>query len=621
MSGGDESLGRPGRAHKEIGAAHPIAKQGAGPFAALTGGRELLDPATMLAPFLLALLTSTATATPTPLSVLTGRYLDGLFRAKPHLADYMGDHRFADRLADLSLVGVKRRVAELQGLRRQLAAIDGGALSPDGQVDAAILSDGIALELLELTQVREWTWDPRLRDGFTFYDPREVVAARLSDVVHGSWGTEVARRRAVTAQLTALPRWLAARQRALAGPVSTVHLEQAVKDNRGRLEFFETELAAFTKGDAPAERARRSAAAALRQHQAFLEKTLPSRATRSWRLGPHLYRKKFPLALQTDLAPEEMVREARADFAAARRELEEVARRLFRELFPGQAEPTGASLIARVKDRVSADHPPREKLVEASADKLAGLRAFVEAKGIVPLPPQDTLSVEPMPEFKRGGGGAEYLSPGALDRAAPFHGTYYVEPVDPSWPADRAESYLRANNDYEIALTAAHEALPGHHTQAWWARRDPSALRATLWSGPFAEGWAVYGEGLVVQQGFGGEKNDRYRFMDLRGRMIVASNAILDAGLQGGAMTDDEALRLMIEEGFQEKAQAEKKLLRAKLDSTQLCQYFLGWDELVRLEREVRVAGGFDQRKFDEALLSHGTIGVKYLKRFVRGGR
>jgi uncharacterized protein (DUF885 family) len=105
--------------------------------------------------------------------------------------------------------------------------------------------------------------------------------------------------------------------------------------------------------------------------------------------------------------------------------------------------------------------------------------------------------------------------------------------------------------------------------------------------------------------------------MDLRGRMIVASNAILDAGLQGGTMTGEEALRLMIEEGFQEKAQAERKLLRAKLDSTQLCQYFLGWDEIVRLEREARAAGSFDRRKFAEALLSHGTIGVKHLKKFL----
>ena len=99
--------------------------------------------------------------------------------------------------------------------------------------------------------------------------------------------------------------------------------------------------------------------------------------------------------------------------------------------------------------------------------------------------------------------------------------------------------------------------------------------------------------------------------------MIVAANAILDVGLQGGTMTDDEALRFMIEDGFQERAQAEKKLLRAKLDSTQLCQYFLGWVEIERLDQEMRGRGKFDQRAFDEALLSHGTIAVKHLRKYM----
>jgi uncharacterized protein (DUF885 family) len=276
-----------------------------------------------------------------------------------------------------------------------------------------------------------------------------------------------------------------------------------------------------------------------------------------------------------------------------------------------------AKLIGRVKDALSKDHPAPDALVSASAAQIDGLRAAVEAKNLVTLPPAETLSVEAEPEYKRGGAGAEYLSPGFLDKGAAFHGTYYVDPVDPTWSKDKVESYLRANNNYEIALTAAHEAIPGHHTQAWWARRDRSALRATLWSGPFAEGWAVYGEGLVVKSGFGEGRNDRYLFFDLRGRMIVAANAILDVGLQGGTMTDEEALRFMIEDGFQERAQAEKKLLRAKLDSTQLCQYFLGWVEIERLEQEMRSQGKFDQRAFDEALLSHGTIAVKHLRKYV----
>ncbi len=570
----------------------------------------------------------TALATPsTRLAALERGYLAGLFRAKPHLADYMGDHRFAGQLADLSPRGLRRRIGELEAQRSGLAAIDPAALTRDEQIDAAILRDGIALELLELTEIREWTWSPRLVDSFVWYDPREMIASRLSGLVHGSWGTEDTRRRAATEQLRALPRWLGERRRAL-GQVSELHLEQERQENRGRIRFFQTELAEFTRAHPQSEAARRAALRALRSYQRFMETELPPRATRSWRLGPELYRKKFPLALQTDLAPDELVRLARRDFAAARAELYQLARRLHGQLWPSEPPPAAdapsrpqAEVIARVRDETARDHPAADALVKAHADQLTRLRAFVEARGLVTLPPPDTLSVEVMPDFKRSGAGAEYLAPGALDRSAPFHGTYYVDPVDPTWSPEKVESYLRANNEYEIALTAAHEAIPGHHVQAWWSHRRPNPLRDTLWSGPFAEGWAMYGEALLAQNGFGGDQNDRYRFHELLGRMIVCANAILDVGLQGGAMTDQEALRFMVEDGFQETAQAERKLLRAKLESTQLPQYFLGWTEIVRLERGARDAGGFEQRRFDEELLAHGTIAVKYLRRDVLGGR
>jgi uncharacterized protein (DUF885 family) len=270
-----------------------------------------------------------------------------------------------------------------------------------------------------------------------------------------------------------------------------------------------------------------------------------------------------------------------------------------------------------VKDEIAKDHPAAEGMVAASAAKLDGLRAFIDEKKLVGLPPPELLRVEAMPAFKRAGIGAEYLSPGLLGAPGAWRGTYYVEPPDASWPADRIESYLRGWNDTEIALTAAHEAYPGHHVQAWWSLRDRRPLRTALWSGTFVEGWAVYATTLLVEQGYGGERNDRFRFTDLRGWMRVAANAILDVRLQGGDMTDEEAIRFMVEEAFQEPTQAERKLARAKLDSTQLSQYFIGTTELRALEADARAAGSFDQGAFDEALVSHGSIAVKHLRPLV----
>ncbi len=581
---------------------------------------------------LAAVLSAAALAAPAPARAehpLARRYLDGLLSARPHLATFMGDHRFDGVLWDLSPEALEKRERELAALEKDLASAKVESL--DDRIDGSILSDGIALELLYLREIRDWEWDPRLYDSFPYYDPREVVAWRLSTIIHGDFAPREERLGSVTSELKAFPRYLAQVRAALAGPSrhpSKEYLEQGVKANRGRIEFFETELKEFTAGSPGAEAARTEAVGALRGFQELLEKGLSARADGDWRLGADLYRKKFPLALGTSLTLEEVAPRAQAAFQEARKGLLEVAIGLHERLWPGETLPRerlppeeARKVIERVREEISKDHPAPAELVQAHARTLEGLRKFIEEHRLLDLPPRETLSVEPMPPFKRGSTAAEYLAPGVLERGAAWRAVYYVDPIDPAWPAEKVESYLRGQNTYEVELTASHEAYPGHHTQYFYSRRNPNPLRAVLWNAAMVEGWAVYGEGLMVREGWGGDRNDRYRFYDFRGRMIVATNILLDIGLHTGRMGEAEALRLMEEEGFQEKAMAEKKLLRAKLDSTQLAQYFLGLDEIRSLEAEARKKEGaaWTQRGFDEALIGRGSIAVKFLRKYLLG--
>lgn len=607
----------------------------AGPPAAVAAGPAAGAPKAG-GPVAGAAVAGSAAAGPAPakpagkLAPLVQRYLDGLFRAKPHLATFMGDHRFDDAVVDVSPAAQKRREAELLAQRKELdALVHAGGLDEDARADAQIMADGIALELLYLREIRDWEWDPRLYDSFPFYDPREIVGQRLSDIIHGDYAPAAVRKRAVLAELRALPRYLADERAALSHPrgkrhTPRIYLEQAVKSNRGNLELLAGEVRAFV-GDGPALRA---ATQAFAQYQRFLETELAPRADGDWRLGPALYAKKFPLALQTTMTPDELLPRARAAFLAERKALYGVARALHQRLWPKDPVPGAAAdpaeqqrVIQRVVDEVSKDHPKPAELVAAHARNLDALRAFIEQHHLVSLPPRDTLRVEPMPPFKRGATAAEYLAPGALLRTPTWHATYYVDPIDPSWPPAKVESYLQGQNDYQVQLVAAHEAYPGHHTQYFYSKRNLDPLRAVLWNGPMVEGWAVYGEGLMVQAGYGGDKNDRFRLFDLLGLMISSANAVLDIELQTGRMSDAEAIRFMVEDGFQPRAQAEKKLVRAKLDSTQLVQYFLGLDEIQTLERDYRrrIGGAFDQRRFNEALIGHGPIPVKLLRNYVLG--
>jgi uncharacterized protein (DUF885 family) len=563
---------------------------------------------------------------------LKREYLDALFLAKPHLATFMGDHRFDDRWPDWSPRGFELRQRVLDQQRIRLSSVERDRLRLDERIDSEILSDGIELELLYLQAIKEWQWDPRLHDSFPYYDPREIVATRIADIMHGDYAPLELRLRSLLALMKSLPDFLSQAQAQLQNP-SRVYTEQAISDNRGRVELFSGELADFIRTASgvseslrsEAGSARAPALSAIQAYQKFLEQELLPRSNGDWRLGAERYRKKFPLALQTNVTPDALLAKARQSFQKSRQALYSVALQLHKDLLPGKSIPKAGATAAeqseairRVRDELAKDHPQASELVAAHSRNLDDFRRFIDKHGLLELPPKETLVVKEMPEFKRGVAAAEYLAPGVLEGKSQWSATYSVDPVDPGWDAARVESYLRGNNNYEVQLTAMHEAYPGHHTQFYYARKNLNPLRAVLWNAPFAEGWAVYATTLMTRLGYGAEKNLRYRFFDLRGDLKVAANALIDVQLHSGQMTEAEAVRFMVEEGYQEQAEAEKKLLRAKLDTTQLVQYFLGLDEIVELEREVRQQQGenFSQRQFNEKLIGHGSVAVKYLRRY-----
>ena len=564
---------------------------------------------------------------------LKREYLDGLLLAKPHLATFMGDHRFDNRLPDLSPQGLKRRERVLEQQKIRLATVEREKLPLDEQVDAELMADAIELELLYLREIKDWEWDPRLNDSFPYFDPREMVAGRISDIIHGDFAPAEQRLRNVLGQLKGLPEFLKAVRAQLRNPAA-IYTEQGISANKGRIQFFNAELAEFIKTAegvtsslrAEAEEARRSAVTALEDYQQFLEKDLLPRSHGDWRLGSERYHKKFPLALQTDISPEALVPRAEAAFKKASQELLQTAVSLHKELFSGKSLPKYENNAAMqrqvtsvVRDQLAKDHPKAEELVDAHRRNLDDFRSFIQSHNLLGLPPKESLVVKETPLFKRGVSSAEYLAPGVLEGKSDWRATYYVDSIDPAWDAGRVESYLRFNNSYEVQLVAMHEAYPGHHTQFYYSRKNLNPLRAVLWNAPFVEGWAVYATKLMTQLGYGGDKNARYRFFALRSDMMVATNTLIDIKLHCGQMTDEEAVRFMVEEGFQEKPQAEKKLVRAKLDSTQLVQYFLGYDEILRLENDYRQQVGekFHQGEFDENLIGHGSIAVKYLRKYL----
>ncbi|HKM55043.1 MAG TPA: DUF885 domain-containing protein, partial [Isosphaeraceae bacterium] len=274
-------------------------------------------------------------------------------------------------------------------------------------------------------------------------------------------------------------------------------------------------------------------------------------------------------------------------------------------------------MIRRVLDALGADHGTAETLVGEVRSTAAEIKEFIRAARILPLPEPDQCRIIEMPEFMRGNSVA-FLNPAPpLDVRGSSE--FSISPPPADWSKDRVLSLLREYNRPMLKILTIHEAYPGHYVQLEYSNRCPSLIRKVLASGVFAEGWAVYTEQMMLDQGFGhGDLSLRLHQLKFYLRAVV--NAILDHRMHVGSMTDAEALDLLMNRAFQTEGEAVGKIIRAKQSSCQLSTYFVGRMTFCRLRQDIsrELGDRFDLCPYHEAVLAHGTIPVKYLPEVVR---
>lgn len=509
--------------------------------------------------------------------------IEDLLRLRPEAATELGDHRYDDRLDDLSETGLAARRRALAEARDALDTVDADDLDRDDAVDAEILRAGLDRELFELERLREHSWNPlRWLPG----DALHPLLAR--DTVPAA-----DRLRSLAGRLAAVPDRLAA-ARATLERMPRVHVETAIGQTAGAVALVRDEVPALL-ATAPlltntVEPARAAAERALAAHRDWLAGQV-EHADGDPRLGPELYAATLHLALDADLPAERIL-------ALAREHLDRVTDEL-REVAAGWVGG-GDDPVRRALDRVAAEAPDDRTIVAVAERALAGATALVRDSGIVAVP-DDPYEIEVMPEFRRGVAVAYCDSPGPLETGGT---TYFaISPTPAGWPAERVASFYREYNSALVANLAVHEAMPGHVLQLALARRYRGAtrVRQVFASGSFVEGWAVHAEEIMAGLGFGGVP---VRLQQLKVQLRTTINALLDAGVHAGGMTEAEAMELMTGRGFQEEGEAVGKWRRALLTSAQLSTYFVGYTELAPV-----VAG----RSTYDDVLAHGSPPPRHL--------
>ena len=278
--------------------------------------------------------------------------------------------------------------------------------------------------------------------------------------------------------------------------------------------------------------------------------------------------------------------EAEREYVAIRAEMVRLAHELWPDLARAmrRCPPTTATLVRGVLDAIAAEHPEAGDLLDFCRDENARIEAFCSERDLIGLA-DEPLEIQWTPVFLRSFGGAMLSSPGPLDRGQKAF--FAITPMPDDWSEEQRESNLREDNDRMLRLLTIHEAVPGHYLQGVYANRCPSIVRAIFASGLFAEGWAVYVTQVMMDVGYGAD-DPALLLVHWKFYLRSVTNAIIDAKIHCEGMTEDEAVALMVDGGFQEHAEARAKFDRARLSSTQLSTYFAGSMEMWDIEREVR---------------------------------
>ena len=538
---------------------------------------------------------------------LANNYLDRMLALNPEWATNLGDHRFDDQISDMSEAGFQTRLDFNQTYLDSLMQIDPTKLILANRIDYEILEEQCESVIFRITEIQEYRWNP------TMYNPGDG----LYNILARDYAPLPERLAAVKARLLKIPTMLQAAKDNLENPPA-VMTQTAIKQNPGVINLIMDGLQPYLdqapelKSEFTAARSR--AIAALDGYGSWLESDLLPRSSGDFRLGEDLWRKKLKFSLSSDLTPEEILVSAEGDLAETREKMYEIALPLFRDYFGGHQDDTTPgkdAVIRRVLARLAESHPTNETIVPEAREGLEEITEFVRKNKLVDVP-DDPVEIIVMPEHQRGFAIGYCDSPGPLEK----NGTtfYAISPTPRDWTAERAETFYREYNDYMLENLTIHEAMPGHYLQIAHANKFQATtpLRAIFSSGTFVEGWATYAEQLMVETGYAGPE---LHMQQLKMRLRLIINSIIDQKIHTAGMTEGEAMEMMMVDGFQEEGEAAGKWIRAQLSSTQLSTYYVGNMEIndLRQAYEKKAGDKFDLKDFHNEVLSFGSPAPKYV--------
>jgi uncharacterized protein (DUF885 family) len=544
------------------------------------------------------------------------QFLTALWKIDPESAIAVGKY---DSAANLTIPNPATRALQLAFIDEWLqkfGKIDATKLSAKQRTDHALVVNKLKTDRWYLTDFRDYEWNPA-----------QYNIAQPIDLILGSeYAAKPQRLRTLLKRLADVPAYYQAAQASIVNPTHE-HTELALAQAPGTMTVLaDLGKAAQESILTQAEKnqfAQRIAAAgnALIVYVDFLteldKKQQANNSARSFRIGKALYEPKFAYDVQASVSAEQMYQKALTAREQLLQRMDTLSDELWTKTMGATAKPADRTAkIGMVIDRLSSNHVAPQDFFAEIRRQIPVLQDWVTKNNLLTLDPKKPLVVRETPLYQRGVAGASIDAPGPY---RPQDRTFYnVTPLDGLTP-DQAESSLREYNQWILQILNIHEAIPGHYAQLVYANRSPSLIKSLFGNGAMVEGWAVYGERMMLESGYGDNTPEMW-LMYSKWNLRVVTNTILDYSVHVLGMTEAQAMDLLVRQAFQTKREATEKWHRVQVSSVQLTSYFSGYSEIMELREQRKQALGpkFVLKDFHEQFLSYGSAPVKMIKELMQ---
>lgn len=399
--------------------------------------------------------------------------------------------------------------------------------------------------------------------------------------------------------------------------------ELAIKQNQGGLDVFGSSMldSITHSGLSAAEKdtiGRRVATTveAIRNYCSGLQKILSAKDAkfRDFRLGKELYNRKFVYDLVTSFTPQEIFDRSMADKTIYHNEMFGLAVTLWPKYCAGLKKPADSlDLINTVIEKISLHHAKPADVMDTLKQQVHELEYFIVTRKLFKYDTNSNLKVRAMPAYMSGFAlaNAEFIPPYQKQGITYFN----IDDVT-KYPPAKAESVLREYNNYSLQFLTIHEAMPGHCLQGIYSNNHaPDIVKSVFQNGTMIEGWAVYAETMMLENGWGNHSPEMQLIHD-KWKLRELCNVIIDYGLHCLNYSKSDITALLKKEAFQTDAQVEEKYHRAVVSQVQLCSYYSGMLEVMKLREDYKKKKGdqYDLEDFHEKFLSYGSAPVKYIR-------